>query len=162
MPGRYPLQSGQSWEARWNSYRTGWAVIGNPFPAGSPLDGVNDWGGMDGDGNFAYAISSPGGIVALLTLSGLAGLQPGVYEIAAVSDSSYGQVSGTGYWATGYGPNVMAFDTSTPLRIIPEPASILLLAGALPFLRRRAAWAKRSSSSVIFVGKQFARLMRMT
>jgi len=125
------------------SYRTGWAVIGTPWPAGSAMDGVKDWGAMDGDGNFANAVSGGSATVATFTVGGVDALPVGDYMIAVSDSVDGGAISGTGYWFTGDGSMPMAFDASNALTIkivpIPEPATMLLLAGALPFLRRRSA-----------------------
>jgi len=130
--------------ATWNSYRTGWAVIGTPWPAGSAMDGVKDWGAMDGDGNFANAVSGGSATVAVFTIGGVDALPVGNYMIAVSDSVDGGAISGTGYWFTGDGSEPMAFGASVPFALkivnpIPEPATMLLLAGALPFLRRRLA-----------------------
>jgi hypothetical protein len=70
-----------------------------------------------------------------LQLSGLAGLAPGRYEflVGHSSDLEFGA------WWTNTGEPTQV-DSIVPFVIdIPEPATMLLLAAALPFLRRREA-----------------------
>ena len=69
----------------------------------------------------------------------------GAYPMWISDGMPYGQFTGTGFWAAmesggGTGdPAEWDHVTGFTLNITPEPATMLLLAGALPFLRRRTA-----------------------
>ncbi len=124
------------------AYKTGWAVIG-AYPLPQPLDSDQDWGGQDSNASFANAIAGPGGTAVMLTISGIDGLGVGSYAFKVTDSNMADAYNNTGYWGTGGGEQ-FGFDASIPfvLKIvnpIPEPATMLLLAGALPFLRRRSA-----------------------
>jgi hypothetical protein len=79
-----------------------------------------------------------------VTLAIPAGIPIGSYLIDVVDGTPNGAFNGHGYWAsydetTTQGPEDWTGRNGFTINITPEPATMLLLAGALPFLRRRLA-----------------------
>jgi len=118
---------------------------GNLFLAGDYLMGVAAGGNVP-PFNMAAVPSSEGyaktsgalldgasGTLATYTIQPVAPLAAGVYVISVTYDPD-------GYNGVSAGGSIFGFDpASVPLTInvLPEPASALLLLGAIPFLRRR-------------------------
>jgi hypothetical protein len=97
---------------------------------GQPISARKDFGIIDAN------MSLPIGETKLMTLqlSGLAGLAPGRYEFSVGNSSDLG----AGAWWSNTGEPIQV-DSIVPFVITPEPVTLLLLAGAMPFLRRRSA-----------------------
>jgi hypothetical protein len=124
--------------------QSGWAKndgMGTPaLIVGSDLSQSRDWGAQTASNDY---INSGTTTFVTLTLDLPTGLDTGSgYPIAypiTIVDSERGPLYYTNVGAEGegryFGDNVAGFT----LNITPEPATMLLLAGALPFLRRRTA-----------------------
>jgi hypothetical protein len=102
---------------------------------GKPITSLLDFGAIETAGTGTLL---PVGTTTLMTLvvSGFASLPPHPWPLVfRVGDSSD---LGAGAWWSNTGEPILV-DSSIPFVIdIPEPATLLLLAGALPFLRRRS------------------------
>lgn len=108
--------------------------------------GAEQQNGSPGDIGSQYFLGSGASTLVTLTLSLPGTLVKGAsYPIGIVDGKPFGEFNGTGYWAAfesgGGTGNPTDWDTINgfTLNITPEPATMLLLAGALPFLRRRTA-----------------------
>jgi hypothetical protein len=117
---------------------TPWTTNANYL--GTNLGQEMDYGALDMDSHEAGP-----GMQTFVTLTLHIPVMPlGSYPIYITDGEPYGPFHGTGFWASEDPPsngNPVDWDqvTGFMLNITPEPASMLLLAGALPFLRRRTA-----------------------
>jgi hypothetical protein len=101
-----------------------------------PLSALLDFGAIEAGGTGAELPVGTGVLVSL-GVNGLASLPVGVYNFSVVSSSDLN--AGASWSNTG---EPILVDASVPFVLTvktPEPASMLLLAAALPFLRRRSA-----------------------
>lgn len=119
---------------------TTWGFIINNDAAynGKPLSELWDFGAIETAGTMVLLGAGANDLMTL-TVSGLAGLGEGTYNFSVVSSSD--QMAGAAWSNTG---EPILVDAVVPFVLkvvqpIPEPATMLLLAGALPFLRRRSA-----------------------
>jgi hypothetical protein len=130
------------------SFPTGWVAYGvGDVAEGDTLATGGRWGGYESGGVAAYYLKAASSPYTLMTatVNGISGLGVGVYTIY-FGDTPGEEVSGVGWWTNdeNFGGPV-PFDSVSSLTItimetvIPEPATMLLLAGAIPFLRRRTA-----------------------
>lgn len=117
-----------------------WGFFVNTAAAydGQPLSALLDFGAIETAGT-APTLGAGANDLMTLTVSGLAGLGEGTYNFTVVSSSDLG--AGAAWSNTG---DPILVDSVVPFVLkvvqpIPEPATMLLLAGALPFLRRRSA-----------------------
>jgi hypothetical protein len=106
---------------------------------GQTLQDGGRWGGYESAANQANYLQP--GTTTLMTaiLNGIDKLPIGVYTIY-FGDTPGEEVSGKGWWTNDANlGDPVPYDVSSPLIIeiaLPEPATMLLLAGALPLLRR--------------------------
>jgi len=130
------------------SFPTGWVAYGvGDVAEGDTLQTGGRWAGYESGGvaaNFLKAASSPYTLMTA-TVNGISGLGVGTY-IISFGDTPGEEVSGVGWWTNDANSgSPVPFDSASSLTItimetvIPEPATMLLLAGAIPFLRRRTA-----------------------
>jgi hypothetical protein len=110
------------------------AADGNVFPSGDPsLPGtVTDLAGIRSVVTATGTRALDGNLANLLIDISQAAI--GEYRLALVSDDG----GFTTAFANVSGPIPSTLGAAT-IRIVPEPASVLMLLGALPFLRRRSA-----------------------
>lgn len=128
------------------TFPTGWVGYGiGDVAEGDTLQTGGRWGGYESGGNSANYLPVGTSTLMSATVNGISGLGVGVYTIY-FGDTPGEEVSGDGWWTNddNYGGPV-TFDSKSSLTItimetvIPEPATMLLLVGAIPFLRRRTA-----------------------
>jgi len=127
-------------------------------PVVSTIDQHKDFGRVyGGGGSEVRANSGADQLFATMTLSGIDTLPVGTYvisvgqatESAGWWDDHTGDYGNGPFWSADYSQGVpvenpggpVPFDSNHAftLTITPEPATMLLLVGALPFLRRRTA-----------------------
>jgi hypothetical protein len=110
--------------------------------AGDTLDLLNEWGGIEGQGNLADTFPAVGTVTpATATLSGFAALPMGTYHLSMGQSNEF-PFGGSTIWVTDSDLNPQLFDSISDLTVeitVPEPATMLLLAGGLALLRRRTA-----------------------
>lgn len=113
-----------------------WSFIVNDDAAylNQPLSAALDFAAIKlGGGGAQLPLGST--MVMSLQVSGFLSLEPGRYEFVVGNSADIG----AGAWWSITGDPVVV-DSSVPFVIdVPEPAAALLLAGAMPFLRRRVA-----------------------
>jgi hypothetical protein len=124
-----------------NAPVSSWGFIINEAPAynGKPLSELWDFGAIEIAGTVSLLLNAGANDLMTLTVSGLSGLGEGTYNFTVVSSAD--QQAGAAWSNTG---EPILVDAVVPFVLkvvqpIPEPATMLLLAGALPFLRRRSA-----------------------
>lgn len=126
------------------SFPTGWSSFGiGDVAEGDTLQTGGRWGGYEGGGVEANYLPVGTSTLMTATVNGIAGLGVGVYTIY-FADTPGEEVEGRGWYTND---DLMGdpapFDAVSSLSIeiveTPEPATMLLLVGALPFLRRRTA-----------------------
>ncbi len=123
--------------APWTSSDWDWATLYG-VPQTGPLDPVsNSLGRMKPD-----LPDYPAGNYTVLTVTlDLSTTPNGVYTLTLAPTTNHGVTSAYRYWSNSSmsNPPSRDFDSIAPftLTIVPEPATILLLAGGLALLRRR-------------------------
>jgi hypothetical protein len=104
---------------------------------GSLLTQHIDFGAIDISGSSTLPAGAD--TVVTLQVNGIDTLAKGTYLFKVIDDPNLPGGADTGWWSNTGSPIAANSSAAFTLTITPEPATMLLLALALPFLRRRSA-----------------------